>query len=134
MTKYKYTGEQDFYWKAGEVQLGRGDTIEVEEESELGQQAHRFEEVESEAESDSSDGEGEGSAPEEETESEAAEQAESESEGPSPPFDPAELTVSELEAKLEEGELSDEDLREIEKAEATGEGRSTALEAIEKAM
>lgn len=51
----------------------------------------------------------------------------------SPPFDPAEKTVSELEDALEDEDYdwNDAALRGLREAEADGENRETALEAID---
>jgi len=49
------------------------------------------------------------------------------------PFDPSDLTVDELKSELEDApvELSDEDLDALAAAEAAGEDRDTALDAID---
>jgi hypothetical protein len=49
------------------------------------------------------------------------------------PIDPTEHTVPELEDALEEGDYSDAELDAIADAEAAGESRNTALDAIEAA-
>jgi len=49
---------------------------------------------------------------------------------PDPPFDPAEYTVDELHAALDDGDYSDAELDALADAEAAEEGRTTALEAI----
>ena len=52
---------------------------------------------------------------------------------PEPPFDPTDLTVASVRSNLDEEDYSSAELDAIEAAERAGEGRSTALEAIDAA-
>lgn len=47
-----------------------------------------------------------------------------------PPFDPGDLSVSDLRERLDEGDYSDEELAALEASEKDGEDRKTAKEAI----
>lgn len=133
MPKFKFIGGSTFHYKAGEEVLGHGDVIECSEED-ISAHLDRFEKVESEAESDSSGSEGETSSSPEESAEESAEPAESESEGDvSPPFDPTELTVSEIEDRLDEDEFTEDAIDALITAESEGPERSTAVEALEEA-
>lgn len=128
MSLYRYNGPNDFYLNAGDQVLSPGDEVELDEVPTAFED--QFEEVESATESDSSDEGDESPSDEDESPEESEEEQETEDESVAPPFDPAEYSVPELEAELEEQDLSFEELEALESAEREGENRTTALDVI----
>lgn len=127
MTEYEYIGNNDHYLDGGDRKLEPGDVVDFED-GPSESFADLFRAVEDEkgsegAESDSVDEEDESPSADEESAQNDAEPDQSDDE---PPFDPSDLTISELEEKLEEENYSDEELDAILQAERGGNDREGA--------
>lgn len=139
MGRFTYTGQGNFYLRAGDEVLSTGDDVELDEIPSNHEDV--FERSESEDGSDGAESDSEGAAdvsPSEDADSaekatEAAENDEGEK-SVDAPFNPEDFTIAQLEAELESSDFSVEELEALRSTEEAGDNRDGANDVIADAI